>query len=46
MHSDKPLIFIILLGLFIRLYLIPIAGFKIDVTDWASWSDRLNNVGY
>ena len=46
MHSDKALILIILLGLFIRLYLIPIAGFKIDVTDWASWSDRLNNVGY
>ena len=46
MHSDKPLILIILLGLFIRLYFVPIAGFKIDVTDWASWSDRLNNVGY
>lgn len=39
------MILLILLGLTIRLLLIPLPGFKIDVNDWFSWSIRLSEVG-
>lgn len=45
-NDNRMILFIILLGLAVRLLLISLPGFKIDVNDWYAWSLRLNEVGY
>ena len=44
--NNRILVVLILLGSAIRLLLIPLPGFKIDVGDWFAWTIRLNEVGY
>lgn len=39
------LIILLLIGLFSRLILTPIAGFKFDVDTWFAWAERLNSAG-
>lgn len=46
MNKDRLLIFIIASGLTIRLILIFLPGFSIDINDWFAWAMRLNEVGY
>lgn len=45
-RKDFLIITLILLGLALRLLLIQIPGFKFDVDDWFSWSNRLVEVGF
>ncbi|MDP2671948.1 MAG: hypothetical protein Q8O68_00370 [Candidatus Daviesbacteria bacterium] len=45
-NADFTLISFILLGFLIRLSLIFLPGFKIDVDTWFGWAIRLNQVGF
>lgn len=44
--NNRMILFIILLGLAVRLLLISLPGFKIDVDAWFAWAVRLNEVGF
>lgn len=44
--KNKTLIFILSLGLSIRLFLSITPGFKFDMDAWVSWAIRLNEVGF
>lgn len=44
--KDRLLITITTLGLLLRLILIFLPGFQIDVTAWFGWAERLNQVGF
>ncbi len=44
--KDRFLILSLLLGLFIRLILTPVTGFKFDIDTWFAWAERLNNIGF
>lgn len=42
---NKYLVGILVLVILIRLFLILLPSFRIDMTDWQAWSDRLVNIG-
>lgn len=43
---SKLILFLILLGLAIRLLLAFVPGFKIDITDWFAWAIRLSDFNF
>lgn len=43
--TNKKIAFFLMLVIFLRLYLILLPSFRIDMTDWQAWSDRLVNIG-
>lgn len=44
--KDRFFIAAVIFGLFIRVLLMPLPGFYVDVNDWFGWAVRLNEVGY
>lgn len=44
--KNKPLIALLLIGLTVRLLLLLLPGFKIDVNDWFAWAVRLDHFNF
>lgn len=45
-NNNRILLLFILLGLVVRLLLIPLPGFNIDVNDWYAWAIRLSDFNF
>lgn len=46
MNNNRILLLFILLGLVVRLLLIPLPGFNIDINDWYAWAIRLSDFNF